>query len=789
MSQPFHLNKNTASPSSIDAQKGISQKGINDSKSPLHFQGKTVPNTVSMDSEDKLDFSQTSASSQKKGHDQKFSLLQAGKKFLHGIISPVTVFFEHPVMAFGGLAAGIAACTLIPEVLPLMTIGFGAYSLYQIGKGAINSIQRYRAGDYTGAENAFEEMGAGTIGTALSALGVRATATAAAEAKAANAAVQAGKSAEQIAEATALAAKEVKGMTFLEALKENATILTKSEGRQALLKGFKPSSIQKRFQDTVAYFKKSAFDKVKTQSYTEEALFAKSAEGLRRAKMTKAEVQSEAEAVLAKAFDELGIPKELRPKFNIQDELRFLDKSEIEAMAHKAVQERHYAASPEYLLLDKKELPKPVIFQEGETPTQFTNAQIVEKVKAAVANVYDTMGVPKSSQHLENLTLGDAHYIGGNFNPKAYEINMHANTYRSGKMTLEQVLGHEPIHTQQALLRAQLSPAEASAILQEELLNGVRLGESEEIVLRGNLLGNTMMKPPKFSKVPDLKEKIITLIRDEVYPNVDSHTQYWSDLAWSGFKSIEGANPPPSIQKIQSKLTQWVQENPKFLENYQGDPKAAVNHLLEYLEAHANRFKAFSNPEITNPEILAHIKKMPFTDAEKAKAVQSLRDRIGLIDGNCRNQGFLSHFGDSGAFNQYQFSAEEVLARNSAAKFEKAQIQGQLQQKPGTPPMTGEAREVLTTRLAELDLELKRNDLGQKMYQAYTQHINHPEDASLLKTFEGMKKEYEVMKAQMDAQAEKFNAKRRFEVVQEPFPIRNGAVIRGGDDSDGKNSP
>ncbi|MBY0405067.1 MAG: hypothetical protein K2X66_14295, partial [Cyanobacteria bacterium] len=77
MSQPFHLNKNAASPPSIDPQKMLQG-----SKSPLQFQGKTVSQPVSLDSEDTLHLSQTGASSQKNPEKEKFSLFQAGKKFL-----------------------------------------------------------------------------------------------------------------------------------------------------------------------------------------------------------------------------------------------------------------------------------------------------------------------------------------------------------------------------------------------------------------------------------------------------------------------------------------------------------------------------------------------------------------------------------------------------------------------------------------------------------------------------------------------------------------------------------
>ncbi len=99
--------------------------------------------------------------------DGKFTIGSAMGKFCKGFFSPLTAFYHHPVIACGLLGAGIVGCSLFPALVPVLTIGFGIYSVYQIGKGLVKTTARLIKGDYDGAENAFEDIGAGTSGLLL----------------------------------------------------------------------------------------------------------------------------------------------------------------------------------------------------------------------------------------------------------------------------------------------------------------------------------------------------------------------------------------------------------------------------------------------------------------------------------------------------------------------------------------------------------------------------------------------------------------------------------------------
>ncbi|MCR5265208.1 MAG: hypothetical protein K6E29_01275, partial [Cyanobacteria bacterium RUI128] len=72
-----------------------------------------------------------------KSNNGKFDWSEAGKNFLKGVISPVTAIFKHPLATAGIIGATVLACSLVPVLAPITAIGFGALSLYQLGKGCV----------------------------------------------------------------------------------------------------------------------------------------------------------------------------------------------------------------------------------------------------------------------------------------------------------------------------------------------------------------------------------------------------------------------------------------------------------------------------------------------------------------------------------------------------------------------------------------------------------------------------------------------------------------------------
>ena len=257
-----------------------------------------------------------------KSNNGKFDVSEVGKNFIKGIISPVTAAFEHPIATIGLVAGTIAACSILPVLGPALAIGFGAYSLYQVGKGTYDVVNNYSKGNYDAAEKSFNTVGEGTIGTILSMLGIRQAAKVAQEAKLMSE-LKTGTLTE--AQKTDIATS-VKDAGFLNNIKETLSLFTTKNGLKATGHQFKLSVLKERFND----IKRIIIDKwprkekelvvSKKQLNFQEKIrrFKESPEGQRRAAMSDSDIQAELETLYNEAFDRLGIPKEQRPNLKFE---------------------------------------------------------------------------------------------------------------------------------------------------------------------------------------------------------------------------------------------------------------------------------------------------------------------------------------------------------------------------------------------------------------------------------------------------------------------------------------
>ena len=117
-------------------------------------------------------------------NDGKFTAKEALLNLGKGLISPVTVLVKHPIATLGTLAGVGLACFAVPALTPILTVGFGALSLFQLGKSTVNTIRDYSKGNYDNAEKGFKGIGEGIIGTLTTMLGLKSSAKIAAETKA-----------------------------------------------------------------------------------------------------------------------------------------------------------------------------------------------------------------------------------------------------------------------------------------------------------------------------------------------------------------------------------------------------------------------------------------------------------------------------------------------------------------------------------------------------------------------------------------------------------------------------
>jgi len=669
--------------------------------------------------------------------DNNFTLKEAGKNFLQGIISPIKALIKHPVATLGIMAATVGLCALVPIATPILTVGFGLLSLYEMGKGGVKAYNAYKNGNLDSAEKAFEEIGTGFIGTVLTAFGLKPSAAVAAEAKAAQVAetwVDAAKKAEIVS--------NIKSEGLISALKENLSVFTTSEGRNSIISQLKPSSIKNKFNE----YKELLNKKPEELNGSELTGFANTVEGQRRAKLRTSDLEPQVYEIFEKSCNELGIPKELRPKLVIKDELKYATKEEIEAKVTSYINEQRTA-----YMQDPVDSIK--IFDDANEPLTMTKEQISSKIKTAVQEhaKKNNQTIKFDDNDLYGLMNEYTDGAGGCYQSSTHTITYYPNSYRRGYRSIEEVIAHEATHTKEALLRSRLQQSEQNELVKEILLNRIKNGEPEEILKTGSFMGPTMMKAPKMS--PKMKNEFVKFAEENLYQN---NTELLNDLKERNtLKSIQDGkhstlNPKrqarlaeleTKLQPFTNKLEKLINENPEFVADNGGNTNNALTNLLDYSLSHETRFQIFTEDKVKGID-LANFP--PLSEEEKLAAIESTKDYITSIEGNSRIGGF-KVFGPSKAeFNQYQFSPEEVLARNTGANFEKRNLQAQLD----NGQLTQEKELEITERIKILDFQIEYNNKGQQYYEAYTKLLNNPDNKELLAEVKKLETEFNKIESQ-----------------------------------------
>lgn len=262
-----------------------------------------------------------------KSNNNKFDFSEAAKNFGKGIISPITALIKHPLLALGMVAGTVALTTLVPVLAPVLAVGFGAFSLYQVGKGTYDAVKNYKQGNYDDAEKSFDKIGQGVVGTALTALGLKQSAKIAKEAKLMN---------ELKVDTLTNAQREsisasVNNSGLYGALKENITLLTTKNGLKSIANQFRPSMMKARALDVFNKIRgnnkveetrevqRTVEKEVETTEYrlVKQEDFSKTPEGIRRAALSEEQIQQEVQLTFDEAFDKLGVPKDQRPKLTV----------------------------------------------------------------------------------------------------------------------------------------------------------------------------------------------------------------------------------------------------------------------------------------------------------------------------------------------------------------------------------------------------------------------------------------------------------------------------------------
>ena len=672
---------------------------VNYGKTNVNFKAKETTKPLFEDKkEDKIDAS----------NDGKFTGKEALRNFGKGLISPIKAIVDHPLIAIGALAATGLACFAIPALTPILTVGFGALSLFEVGKGTYDAVKNYRKGEYDAAEKSFEKIGTGTIGTVLTATGLKSSAKVAAEVKQANQLGRMLTKAEKVA-----ISRQVQNGSMLSALKENLSIITTAQGRSALIAGFKPSNIVAQFKKLVPPAKPKPFDQT--------------AEAQRRANMSTKDVEREVTEIINQAFDEMGIPKEARPKIVIQDELKYQAIDDANAIISNAIDEKLYYAN--YSTGYQKGTYNKKFFQAGEKLSEMTHEEIIARIKSVLSQADDTQKFANDEHLLRSLLNKQSPTAGGSYNHGTHQITFNTGGWREGRFSSMSTAVHESLHAKMAILRNSLTKEEAAQIIKQELINRIKHGEAEEILVGGSFVGPEMMPAPKMS--PKMRAEYAQFADDLLYQSDDILNAIIANE--SSTINPSSVTAKQQLQSVVTRLKEMIRNNPEFVAENGGSEAQALETLLKYTKSHEVRFKAFSNTEIKG------VKPIQLTPEQHQQAVESLVGRISTVEGNARTGG-LKIFGPTEAeFNQYQFSYEELLARNTAAQFEKAKLQAMLQD----TTLTAEKQAEIASKIDRLDFLLEYNRVGKQYYDLYTQVLNNPNDTALAEQLSVMTAEME----------------------------------------------
>ena len=424
---------------------------------------------------------------------------------------------------------------------------------------------------------------------------------------------------------------------------------------------------------------------------------------------------------------------------------------------------RRYGVEGEEVKVKKKLTPE----EFKKTPEGIRRASLSdEEIQTEVNNLYneafDKLGVPKEQRPKLNISKASEKQ-GGSYSKSKHELEFNPESYKAGTFEVEDVMMHEATHCKEALLRAGIPQERANQIVKEQLISRVMNGESEQVVVKGTIIGADMMTPPKMSA--KMKNEFIEFAKNDLYTGeINSDLASYSnvlDLKINPVRSnpvsnMRVAEKQQKVQPFVDKISKLIADNPDFVSQY-GSEEKAVLELTRYSVSHNVRDSIFTDVKINKGSSWApdYIKVPELSGEKLAEAEQSLIDNITTIEGNGRMSGVNGIFAGGKDFNQYQFSPEEVLAQKNGNNFviEKFADKIQKMKEAGTINPEEEAR--LTTAIEKAKLVIEYKTKGLEYYKYYTEMINNPNNKELTETVKNLERELNVL----DAEVKKVSAK------------------------------
>lgn len=366
--------------------------------------------------------------------------------------------------------------------------------------------------------------------------------------------------------------------------------------------------------------------------------------------------------------------------------------------------------------------------EEGIRRAALTDEQVQQEAMSLFDNVFDELGIDKSIRPKLKIEKAGAEK-GGFYNPSRHEISFNPESYKSGHFEIDDVLMHEATHCKEAILRASLPKETVEQIVKESMLQKIKTGETEKILKSGGFLGPQMMDPPKMS--PNMRESFAQFADDFLYGKDDLST----DLAHFSSPGDDGVRVSQKLEPVIDKLKNIVNDNPDFVAQFDGDTEKALGVLVDYSLSHNVRYGAFCQNSLGG---LPGASLPKLTPEQTQQAILSLKNHMPSLEGNAGVGGF-NLFGHSkGAFNQYQFSPEEVLAQREGNNFLIKNLTSKLEELKVNGSLTPEKEAYLTKTIDRAKQIIEYKNKGLEYYESYTELINNPGNEKLKASVEAM---------------------------------------------------
>jgi len=364
---------------------------------------------------------------------------------------------------------------------------------------------------------------------------------------------------------------------------------------------------------------------------------------------------------------------------------------------------------------------------EGIKRASMTSEEIAKDVSKYAKEAFDEYAIPEELRPQIKIVKEELSH-GGAYSPNTHTIKINETGYREGAFDITNVIKHEATHAKEAILRETLTYTKKVDLTKEYLLSKIQNGDNNKVIYDIDIFGTTTMDPPKFNA--QMKADFAKFAEKELYK--------------------VGANGHRK-EELAALVEPLVRKNPEFVSQYK-DANEAVKMLSQYAKSHELRFKLGTQNSIN----FGGDKLSKLGPVSESEAVESFKGQLETLDGNAANQTFLGLGND---FNQYQFSAEEVLAQQSGNNFAIKHYQAELDALRKTPNYDKERETYLLNAIQKAKETIIYKTKGKEYYRLYMESKRHPENKELAKQVQQMSRELEQYKKRINPYIQTVNGK------------------------------